>query len=134
MHASENSTGSPSLRSALSSAVQGLPDDAHLSLPVGWLREKLNEDPPESFSADLTVKKAGELLDRHHTTVAAWCRQGRISQAYKMNGREWRIPPAALEAFQRQLRNGDGDRSPRPSTNGREADLSAWREHADASP
>ena len=68
--------------------------------------------------AEFTV---GELAIRFHrsaSTVRDWCEHGRFEGTYKLNGREWRIPQAAIDAFLAEQRR----RPPEPVTG-----LSAWR-------
>ena len=51
------------------------------------------------LQADFTV---GELALRFHrspSTIRDWCEHGRLGGAYKLNGRDWRIPEAAVDAF-----------------------------------
>jgi helix-turn-helix protein len=48
---------------------------------------------------DLTVAELSERFHRAPSTIRAWCEAGRFPDAYRLNGRDWRVPPAALEAF-----------------------------------
>ena len=53
----------------------------------------------ETPQADFTV---GELALRFHrspSTIRDWCEHGRLEGAYKLNGRDWRISQAAVDAF-----------------------------------
>jgi hypothetical protein len=43
-----------------------------------------------------------ELAARFHrsaSTIRNWCEHARFEGAYKLNGRDWRIPQAAVDAF-----------------------------------
>lgn len=54
---------------------------------------------PSAAPDELTV---GELAARFHraaSTVRGWCEHGRFEGAYKLNGRDWRIPQTAVDAF-----------------------------------
>jgi excisionase family DNA binding protein len=69
--------------------------------------------PPE-----LTVPELAGRFHRSPSTIRDWCEQGRFEGAFKLNGRDWRIPQAAVDAF--LARQG---RQPRTSP----VNLSAWR-------
>lgn len=69
------------------------------------------QEPGDPFTTpDLTVSDVAERFDKAETTVRDWCRAGRFEGAYLLNGREWRIPPAAVAAFIEAQRNPDADR------------------------
>jgi hypothetical protein len=59
-------------------------------------------DPPAS-AADPTVEVIATRYGRVPSTVRGWCELGRFPGAYKLS-REWRIPAAAVEAFDAALR------------------------------
>ena len=48
---------------------------------------------------DLTVAELGARLHRAASTVRQWCERGRFEGAYKLNGRDWRVPLVALDGF-----------------------------------
>ena len=73
-------------------------------------------EPP----GDLTVAELAERFRRSASTVRGWCERGRFEGAYKLNGRDWRVPPAAIETFRERERGPH-----RPGG----ADLGAWRTH-----
>jgi hypothetical protein len=107
-----------------------LPDDAQV--PVGWLRSHLAEDttamPPESLPAplatDLSAKQVGVLFGRSPATVRLWAEQGQLVGAWKLNGKAWRVPVAAVEQFRRDQR-APAPTQLQPST----GDLGDWRRH-----
>lgn len=66
--------------------------------------------------ADFTVAELAARFHRSPSTVRDWCEHGRFEGAYKLNGRDWRIPLAALDAFLAEQR---GERLV--------AHLGAWR-------
>jgi excisionase family DNA binding protein len=66
--------------------------------------------------ADLTAAELAAQLHRSPSTIRDWCERGRFEAAYKLNGRDWRIPQAAVEAFLSEQRG-----------NGPVAQLGAWR-------
>lgn len=66
----------------------------------------------------LTVIELGGRFHRSPSTIRDWCEHGRFEGAYKLNGRDWRIPQAAVDAFLAQQRGQPGE----PPVK-----LSAWR-------
>ena len=48
---------------------------------------------------DMTVEDVASLFDRSPVTVREWCRDGKL-RAYRLNGREYRIPAEAVAEFQ----------------------------------
>ena len=73
---------------------------------------------PTAAPAEFTV---GELATRFHrsaSTIRDWCEHARFEGAYKLNGRDWRIPHVALDAFLAKQRRPP----PEPVTR-----LRAWR-------
>ena len=104
--------------------VAEMPDEAAVTFPVVWLRQQLEVEGPDGVEIDdLTCERAAEALDRSASTVRDWCRAGNILGAYRLKGREWRIPKSALREFL------DSQEHPPPKTTRphAEADLSAWR-------
>lgn len=73
---------------------------------------------------DLTLPEVAERVGRASSTVRAWCNTGLMAGAYKLNGRDWRVPPAALDAF---LRGQGEDSSGTRRGVGAPRDLSDWR-------
>ena len=101
--------------------LEALPPGA--TVPVGWVLEKLDASAPREGSApvvDLTAEEVAELFDRTPACVRGWARQGKLPGAYRLHGREWRIPRAALEALRGETR--DPQRHP-----GGPVDLGSWR-------
>lgn len=107
--------------------VDPLPPGASVSLPADVLRswlEQADEDAPppapdECF--DLTVASAAELVGRAPSTVRGWCASGTLPGAYRLQGREWRVPRASLAA----LRNGPREKSVKHER--RQPALDEWR-------
>lgn len=75
------------LAERLRRAVGGLP----VSVVREWLK-RLGEGAEDGRLADLTVEELAEELDRAKSTVPGWLKAGELPQAYKLNGREWRVP------------------------------------------
>ena len=51
------------------------------------------------LQADVTVAELATRFHRSASTVRGWCEHGRFEAAYKLNGRDWRIPKRAVDAF-----------------------------------
>jgi excisionase family DNA binding protein len=97
------------LHDRLRRLVDGVPDDAFVSLPAARIRAWLKESGSGGFEADLTVREVGDLFGRSPITVRGWIRTGAL-RAYRFRGKEWRIPVSALEEF-RQEQLGRGKQS-----------------------
>ncbi len=114
-----------SIRARLEAMVEGMPEGASVSLPVDWIRELLEEEPPPGEVPDLLdLEQASKIVGRAVSTVRTWCNQGEIEEAFKLRGREWRIPRRAFVAF---LRCQGGDDTPTSSPSRGSADLGSWR-------
>src|SRR2546428_6444055 len=59
--------------------------------------------PP--VAVDLTVTDLAQRFRRHPSTIRQWLESGRL-EGYKLFGREWRVPLAAVAAFQDQQSHG----------------------------
>ena len=104
--------------------VDGMPEGAAVTLPVSWLREQLElQDGAGREIGDLNCEEAAKTLARSPSTVRDWCRAGDIPNAYRLKGREWRIPRSGL----REFLEGQGNSRPKTSHCSRKVDLSAWR-------
>ena len=105
-----------------------MPPGTAISLPREVLGELLDELIHPSGDArevrDLTLSDVASRVGRALSTVRGWCSSGRLLGAYRLNGRDWRVPAAALDAFLR----GQEERRARPARGtSRTTDLSAWR-------
>lgn len=102
--------------------LEMLPPDS--LVPAGWVLDQLQEPEPEEEKL-LRVEDLAEKFDRTPGTVRTWCREGRLEGAFRVRGREWRIPASAVEVFQKEQMTDDG--RVEPLGRGPEADLGAWR-------
>lgn len=102
----------------LRQALDPLPDTA--TVPVGWIRDLLGSVGTSSL-VDATVEEVASVIGRAPSTVRGWCRQGRLPNAYRLHGKEWRIPTESLKA----LREGANDSK---HSSRRTADLGSWRQ------
>lgn len=112
----------PDLRAALRLLAEAYP--AGTLVPV--LREHLlalvDGETAPVVQGDLTCKAVGSLIGRHASTVRAMCERGELSGAYRQHGREWRIPPGAVETYREAQRHPAAQRKDREAI-----DLGAWR-------
>ena len=94
-------------------------------VPRDWLLEQLSGASPDAVASaaastavvDLTIADLAGLFHKRPSTVRAWVERGDFPGAYKLHGKEWRVPVSAVEAFQDRQRR-------RAKTEPR---LSAWR-------
>ncbi len=77
--------------------------------------------------ADFTVADLAVRFGRKPSTVRGWCELGRLPGAYRMHGREWRIPVAALAAFEAEARRPKTASESHHRPSGQTTDLGAWR-------
>lgn len=125
------------LRDRVTALVGALPSEASITLPAATLRSWLEEDTTlvgatvaddATPIADLTADQVGAVLKRSGSTVRDWCREGRMPGAYLLRGKQWRIPRAAIAAFQRAEAGQPGATTSRPRARKKgPVDLGAWR-------
>ena len=108
-----------SLRAALTAMPSGT------LVPRDWVLERLSEDIPGVPAAvtpapparvDLTIRDLAILFGKQPSTVRGWVERGDFPGAYKLHGKEWRVPVSAVEAFQNRQQRRTSDPG-----------LSAWR-------
>ena len=90
------------LADRLTRMIDGMPDGASITLPVAAVKEWVSENG-SGLDQDLTVEEVGKFFDRSPVTIRTWIRDGRL-RAYRFQGREYRIPEAAVEEFQQKER------------------------------
>src|SRR5207249_7023636 len=115
---------SPLLES-LRGALTAMPPGA--LVPRDWLLEQLGDVSPDAPTpvvpappahVDVTIRGLAQLFGKQPSTVRAWVERGDFTGAYKLHGKEWRVPVSGVDAFQ----NGQRRRTAKS-----EARLSAWR-------
>ena len=106
----------------------GLPPGASVTLSGDWLREQLADTTgqgAEALDADQTIAQLAERFGRAPSTVRAWLEADRFPGAYKLRGRDWRVPAAGVAAFL------EAERAPRPIASrragGARVSLGDWR-------
>jgi len=94
-------------------------------VPRDWVLERLSEGmpgvplavtPAPPTRVDLTIRDLAQLFGKQPSTVRAWVERGDFPGAYKLHGKEWRVPVTAVDAFQNRQRQAKSDTR-----------LSAWR-------
>jgi len=92
-------------------------------VPVDWVLELIGDGQnaaarPGTPAVDLNVADLALLFKKRPSTVRAWIERGDFPGSYKLNRKEWRVPAAAVDAFQKaqQILSDPGD------------NLSAWRD------
>ena len=118
------------LEDHLRAMVDAMPRGSSVTLPVDWLRVQLGmatapiEQEPADLS-DLSVEEVAVIVDRKPSTVRGWCSSGHLD-AYRLNGREWRISREALQSFLDRQRAPEPREEP-PPQRARTPNLGAWR-------
>ena len=113
--------------------ARALPAEVPIPIPAGWVVGWLEgtSPVPEASTvapADLTCAELAQRFGRAISTIRGWCERGLLVGAYRFRGtREWRIPPAALSAFEAVERARGRDGLAASLRTGRPVDLSAWR-------
>jgi len=116
--------GSPRL-DTLRAALTAMPPGT--LVPRDWVLKGLSkgipgvptvETPAPPARVDLTIRDLAQLFGKQPSTVRAWVERGDFPGAYKLHGKEWRVPVSGVDAFQ----NGQRRRTAKS-----EARLSAWR-------
>ena len=107
--------------------------DAHALVPAEEVLERLPAMTAEGKGVDplaaLDVDAAGEVLGRSASTVRDYCRRELLPGAFRQQGREWRIPPDAIRAFQTEEARGEARQMNGAGKRHQDdTDLSAWRE------
>ena len=106
----------------LADLLAQLPNEA--LVPVSWVRARLAEEGKEPAQGapvgDLSCADVGKMLDRTPGCIRGWCARGEIQGAYRLNAREWRIPPLSLRQYL--------DRAAKPKqVDPGPVDLGSWR-------
>lgn len=124
------------LKDAIAALVQAAPPDA--TVTVRWLGELLaidggvSEPSGAAASVDLTVEQAAVLFARKASTVRTWCAGGALPGAYRLYGREWRIPPAAIATMQAAQASQHHTTVATIRSTRETPSLSEWRKHLPA--
>jgi excisionase family DNA binding protein len=115
-----------SIQEALRVLAEQLPAGTPIPVPASVLLDLIDgrqgDQDSSAPSRDLTVDEVAKHFGRSGGTVRSWLDQERFPGAYKLRGRAWRIPPAALRHFV------ETEKSPRqPAAPGKIVPLDSWR-------
>jgi len=90
--------------------AERLPVGGALTLPRDVLLEALGgtQACAAAVVGDLTVADVASRVGRKPSTVRGWLEAGRFTGAYKLNGRDWRVPAGSLTAFLDAQRTSKG--------------------------
>jgi excisionase family DNA binding protein len=117
------------LADRLRQLAERLPPGGSLTLTRAGLLELAAVDGGQADQAaeqaDFTVAELAARFHRSASTVRDWCEHGRFEGAYKLNGRDWRIPQAGVDAFLIKQR-GESPVAQKPGESPA-AQLGAWR-------
>lgn len=128
------SVAAPRLKEAIAALVAAAPPTA--TVTVEWLASLLatDNDSGEAHSGsavdsavDLTVEQVARQFGKGASTIRTWLDRGELPGAYKLHGREWRIPFSAIEQLQRS--EAKRHRKPAARTAGRVTNIGDWRKH-----
>ena len=114
----------------LRAIVDGMPDGSAVTLSVDWLRELVDrEGEQDGMGRLLTLAQAGEIVGRSASTIRTWANSSQLEGAFKLNGRDWRIPENALARFvERQQAT---EQEPTTVSADGPVDLNSWRHHVE---
>ncbi len=77
-------------------------------VPRDWLLDRLSgAEPAQNASTalvDLTIQDLAKMFGKRPSTVRAWVERGDFAGAYKLHGKEWRVPADSVREFQEQQR------------------------------
>ena len=112
----------------LRTLYESMPPGSAINLPrdgIGELLDELTEPDSDGREViDLTLSEVADRVGRAPSTVRSWCSRGLLTGAYRLNGRDWRIPAPALDTFL----EAQGTRQAAASKGSQGVtELSAWR-------
>ena len=78
-------------------------------VPRDWLLDQLSNagviQAPSTALVDLTIPDLAQMFGKRPSTVRAWVERGDFAAAYKLHGKEWRVPADSVRQFQEQQRH-----------------------------
>lgn len=103
-------TAPPRAEAVVSDLELRLRQLVHLSDPDGtvtirWLAGLLGEPLPDvqvstpTLTADMDLHEVALHFKRSVSTIRGWLSRGEL-RGYKLNGRDWRVPPAAVGEYE----------------------------------
>ena len=100
--------------------------DAEATIPAREVLRRLPPtDPNEAHhvGSDMTLEQVASEVGRATSTVRTWCNSERLTGAYRLCGRDWRIPQAAL----RKLLDAQGRENARIQVQNGQGEWDDWR-------
>jgi helix-turn-helix protein len=77
-------------------------------VPRDWLLDQLSGVDAARVTSialvDLTIPDLAKMFGKRPSTVRAWVERGDFGGAYKLHGKEWRVPADSVRQFQEQQR------------------------------
>lgn len=77
-------------------------------VPRDWLLHQLSDSGATKAASaalvDLTIRDVAEMFGKRPSTVRAWVERGDFAGAYKLHGKEWRVPADSVREFQEEQR------------------------------
>jgi excisionase family DNA binding protein len=96
------------------------------TVTVRWLAALLKDaapcSPAPSAPGDLTLEDVCTAVAKKPSTVRGWLNRGEL-RGYKLNGKAWRVPRAALDAYLAAQANPDALDAPADG----DVDITEWR-------
>lgn len=125
----------------LRDVLSAIPREA--MVPAGWVLDGLDQyvadvqlnpnspaaSPPLTDPVDLTVAEVAAHFGRGASTVRTWLLRGDLPGAYRLNGRDWRIPRTAIATMQREQAKRHREKKTLTPRSTGATDLSTWRRH-----
>ena len=87
------------VRDHLRALADAAPVGSMLTVPRDWIVDLVGPTTAP-MPVDLTVPQLAARFGRSASTVRWWIECQRFPGAYRLRGREWRVPPSALAAFE----------------------------------
>jgi hypothetical protein len=117
------------LYSHLRAVAEALPTGTVIPVPSDVLIALLDQtEIAYPDKRDLTVMDLCTLFGRRPSAVRAWLERGDLfPNAYKLNGKAWRVPAIDVDVFKERQRAGCKSGDHARGTHAPTADLSAWR-------
>jgi excisionase family DNA binding protein len=117
------------LAARLRALADALPPHGSVTFTRADLVEMVGEcgagKPEPEQLADLTVPALAAELGRSGSTIRGWLGEGLFPHAYRLQGREWRIPRSDVKAFLTQQQKPPAIDEPEPVSES--DDLGSWR-------
>jgi excisionase family DNA binding protein len=115
----------PDLVGSLRILAEALPVGTVVPVPRELLLQLLsgNLGRHNDVEVDLTVAELAVLFSRKRSAVRSWLERGDFPQAYKLHGREWRVPASSVHAFQEKQRQRKAEKRVTRSLG-----LASWRQ------